>query len=885
MRTLSGIATRLRALVSRGAADAELDEEIRFHLEHETERLIQSGLPPDEARRRAMVAFGGVQRTREAHREVRGLPAIERVVADVRHALRVLRRAPAMTGAAVLTLALGIGANTAIFSAVSAVLLRPLPYTSPDRLVMLWDVNPEKGWYQETSSPANVLDWTAGVHAFRDVAMANGFPASVSLAAGDEPRMVSILRVTGNFFDLLGVRARYGRVFRAEETWDSASHVVVLGDRLFRSRFGGDPHVVGRVVDLDGAPTRIVGVMPPGFVYPTADVDGWRPMGWRVGVKSQPFFRRAHWVRPIARLRAGATVEQARAQLATVAHRLQRDYPELDRNMDAGLTPLHRFLVGDTRTPLLVLLAAVGVLLLIACANVGNLLLVHALGRERESALRLALGAGRARLVRTALTESLLIAVAGAAIGMALGVWGTHMLVAMRPPGLQSVAQVGMDWRVFVFVAAAAVGSGLLLGTLPAIWSAERSPAETMSSAGRSGGATRRMRRWGEGLAVIELALSLVLTIGAGLLVRSMHALQHVSPGFEAAGVETMTVDLPTGRYNTATKSRAFFDAVRTRVQALPGVTAVATVGALPMAADNFTSTLVAAGRPTDDFIPEIMHQQISPEYFRVMRVPLLRGRAFGPEDDAEAPNVVIVNDEVVRTYFRGQDPLGQRIAFDRVPDSTTIWSTIVGVVGNERQHTLAEPARVEAYVPVAQEAQTGMSVVARTTGDPVALGAAMRSAVHDVDAALAISTVAPMTEVLRDSLDRERFLMTLLFGFAGVGLVLAIVGIYGVLAQLASRRRREMGIRMALGAAAGRVRWLVVMHALRLVAMAVVIGAGTALLASRALHSVLYGVQPADPLTFVVVSVLLAGTAVLASWIPALRASRADPAETLRQE
>ncbi|HET7585650.1 MAG TPA: ABC transporter permease [Gemmatimonadaceae bacterium] len=887
MRTIGGMVRRLRALVSRRADDAELDEEIAFHLERETERLIASGAPPAEARRRALVAFGGVQRARESHREVRGLPRLERIVADVRHAARVLRRAPAMTAAAVLTLALGIGANTAIFSAVSAVLLRPLPYANPDRLVMLWDVNPEKGWYQQASSPANVLDWTAGVAAFRDVAMANNAAGRVSLAAGDEPRMVNILRVTGNFFDVLGVRAAHGRVLRAEETWDSTSQALVISDRLFRSRFGGDASVVGRVVDVAGAPARIVGVMPPGFAYPDAEVDGWRPMSWPSSFKGQSFFRRAHWVRPIARLRPGATVEQARAQLATVAKRLQHDYPELDRNMDAGLSPLHRFLVGDTRTPLLVLLVAVGVLLLIACANVGNLLLVHALGREREGALRLALGAGRARLVRTAFTESLLVAMIGAGVGVALGVWGTHALVAMRPPGLRAVAHVGVDWRVLLFVAAAAVGSGLLLGTLPALGAAERDPADALRAGVRSGGETRRMRRWGDTLAVAELALSLVLTIGAGLCVRSMRALQQTPPGFEAAGVETLTIDLPAGgdRYDTGDEVNAFWDALRRRVRTLPGVTDVATVGALPLSTLNYSSSFTAEGRSTEDFIPEIRHQQVSPDYFRAMRVTLLRGRAFTAQDGASAPRVVIVNDAVARTYFRGRDPVGQRVAFDRIPDSTTTWYTVVGVVADAQQRALGVPTEMQCYVPEAQEPQSAMSLVARTRGDPAALAPALRAAVREIDPALAISSITPMTEVVRASLDRERFLMTLMFGFAGVGLLLALVGIYGVLAQLARRRQREMGIRIALGAMAHRVRWLVVGHALRLVVIAVVIGGGVALLATRALRSVLYGVQPADPLTFAVVIILLAGAALVASWIPAVRASRADPAMTLREE
>jgi predicted permease len=630
---------------------------------------------------------------------------------------------------------------------------------------------------------------------------------------------------------------------------------------------------------------QVVGVMPAGFAFPWERVDVWRPPAWSRTDRAQVYFRRAHWLRAIARVRPGVSLDQADAQFQQVVRRLQVQYPETNRVMGAGMTPLHAFLVGDTRLPLLILLAAVGLLLLIACANVGNLLLVRAAGREREMAVRLALGAGRLRLVRQALTESLVLSLIGGAAGLALGWWGTRALVALQPPEMLRVREFGVDWSVLAFVVAITTASGLLFGIAPALWSSRRIPAEALREGGRTGSEGRRIRRWGDSLVIGEVALALMLTVGAGLLVRSFWQLQQVNPGFESRGVLAVSIDLPDSRYETGDKAAAFFDELLRRVRALPGVDDAGAVSQLPLTAPSWTSDFAVAGRPAGEYGTEVVHRVVTPEYLRTMRVPLLRGRGITADDRKDAPPVVLINDALARGYFAGQDPVGQRITFDRVPDSTSVWRTIVGVAGSEHQSTLAQDAQIEILAPFAQDRSSGMAVVVRTGASPASLAPAVRREVAALDANLAITSIQTMDAVRGASMARERFLMTLLVVFAIVGLALAVVGVYGVLAQLARRRTREMGIRIALGAQSSQVRWLIVRHGMRLVLVGLLIGGSLALASTRALRGLLYAVPATDPLTFAAVAALLALTGAAASLLPALRASRADPASALRAE
>jgi len=879
------LAVRWRALFRKPALDRELDEEIRLHLELETEKNLHAGMDPAEARRRALIAFGGVEATREAHRDARGFGWLDDALADMRHAMRTFRRNPVLAGAAIVTLAVGIGANTAIFSAVNAVILRPLPFPQADRLVSLGEDNPEFGWEHAQVAPANLLDWREQVSAFTDVAGWVDFGTTTTLTGDGEPVVLVSAEVTGNFFDVLGVRPRLGRVFTWDETWDGGPAIAIISDRLWRARFSGDPGVVGRTVELSDRRVQIVGVMAPDFAFPGEHVDVWQPTEWDRGDRERTYFRRAHWLGAVARVHPGVSLEEADAQFQTVVHRLQQQYPATNRVMGADLMPLHDAVVGDTRRPLLVLLTAAALLLLIACANVGNLLLVRAAGREREAAVRLALGAGRGRLIRQALAESLVLSTFGGLAGLALAYWGTHALMALQPPDMLPVGDLGMDWAVLGYVLLLAVGAGLLFGIAPAWWNGRRRPAEALKEGGRGGSAGGRARRWGDVLVVAEVALALVLTIGAGLLVRSFQRLRAVDPGFDGRGVLTVPLVLPSARYRSPDEVVAFWADLVRRAEGLPGVDAAAATSNLPLSASHWTSDFSVAGRAPDAYGVDVVHREVTPEYFDVMRVPLIAGRFFTEQDRAGTEPVVLINEVLARQYFSGDDPVGQPVTFDRTPDSTSTWRTIVGVVGDEHQTTLSRRSKIEFIAPVAQDVRRGMTLLVRTDGDPTALAAAVRGLITEMDPKLAIRTIRTMEAVRAASLATERFLMTLLLVFAGAGLLLAVIGVYGIMAQVAKARTREMGIRIALGARAGDVRWLVVRYGLRLAGLGLTVGIGVALIGTRAMRTLLYAVTPSDPVTFLAVPLLLIATAAIASWLPAARVSRANPVTVLRVE
>jgi putative ABC transport system permease protein len=887
MGVLKGLRLRLRALVRGAAVEREFGDEVRLHLDLETEKNVRAGMTPAEARRRAIVAFGGVETTKEARRDGWGVRWMADIVRDARYALRTFGRNPVVAGAAIVTLALGIGANAAIFSAVSAVILRPLPFGEPDRLVMLWEENPEFNWYQQTAAPANVLDWREQVAAFEDVGAYSDFVNDGTLTGQGEPRLLSAALVTGNFFSVLGVRPALGRVFTEEETWRPAAPVMILTDRAWREAFGADPAVAGRTVTINGSPIEVVGVMPPAFQFPSASVDAWIPMRWNPEQRGQASFRRAHWLRPIARLAPGATPDSANAQLQTVAERLKREYPETNRTMGAGLTPLHAFLVRDTERPLTFLLAAVALLLLIACANVANLLLVRASGRERETALRLSLGAGRGRLVRQALTESLVLSGLGGVAGAAVGWWGTRALVALQPAGMLPVESLPVDWRVLGYLAAITMASGLLFGIAPALWGRHRSPAEVLKDGGRAGGTGRALRRWGHALVVAEVAIAVLLTVGAGLLVRSYAALVQVDPGFETSGQLAVELNAGGARYDTPEKQATFWRRFAEAARALPGVEAAGAASQVVLTdeGNGWTSSFSIAGRAPDEYGTEVTHMEATPGYFAAMRVPILRGRDFTDRDGADAPPVAIINETLARQFFPNEDPIGQRIVFSKAPEPDDTWITIVGVAGDVHQTSLDLAPRIQITTPHAQTPRTGMVLHVRTAGDPTLLAGPIRRALSDLDPELAISSFRTMDDVRAASLRRQQFLMTLLLVFAGVGLVLALVGVYGVMAQFARARRREIGIRVALGARTAQVRWMIVRQGLLLAAVGLAIGLAGASVATRAMQAFLFRTAPLDPATFLAVPALLLATAAFATWLPAARASRANPATTLREE
>ncbi len=883
MSILHALRARLRAMFRPSAADRSLSDEIRFHIELETEKNVRLGMAPDEARRRALAHFGGVQRVREDHRDVRPMRWLEDAIADSRFALRSLRRAPSLGVAAVVTLALGIGANVAIFSAVNAVVLRPLPFPAPDRLAMITEENPEKHWHLQQAAPANVLDWRAGVPAFQDVTAYADFLGTVTLSGRGDPQTLQVVYTAGNFFSVMGARAELGRTFVDDETWAPAA-VAVLSDRAWRARFGGDSSIIGKTLTLDGEHFQVVGVMPPSFMFPFENIDAWRSIGWDPKSRGQAGFRRAHWVRAVARLKPGVSMQAADAQLQGVVSRLKRDYPATNKYMGALMLPLQSFLVGDTRLPLLLLLTSVAFLLLIACANVGNLLLVQAAGREREAALRLALGAGRGRLVRQALAESLMLSVLGGTAGLLVGWAGTRALVRLQPAGMLRIHDFGVDAAVLVYVLAISVVSGLIFGVAPALWMRKRDPAGSLKEGGRGAGQGVRAKRWGEALVVGEVALALLMTTGAGLIVRSFWQVRNVDPGFDSRGVLTAQVGL--GRqYDTITKVRAFMSQLETRSRAIPGVTNAALATSIPFVGTGYTSDFIAYGRAANEYGTEIGHRTVSASYFRTLKVPLLSGRMFDETDRAGSVPVVLINDALAKSYFAGQNPVGQRISFDKVPTDESTWYTIIGVVGNEHVDALDVAPRIEAFNVAAQEPPSFAFVVLKTGGDPANLVTSLRGVLRDLDPSLALIDAKPMDDLRAASMARIRFLTTMLLGFALVGLTLAVVGVYGVLAHVSRNRTREMGIRVALGAQTSQVRWLVVRHGLALSVSGLALGLVIASFATRLMTKLLFNVAPNDPLTLVGVSLLLAATSVLAAFFPARRAASVDPAIALRAD
>ena len=568
MDRLRGLQARLRALFQARSADADLDEEIRTHIEMETAKNIAEGRSPDEARRLALAAFGGRDATVEGHRDVRGARWIADLGRDTRFAFRTLRNNPVLTMTAIVTLAVGVGANTAIFSTLHAVVLRPLPFKDVSRLVMLYETNPERGWTQAVTAPANLFDWQEQVAAFDDIAGYPSFPSTTVLSHEGDAHVLTFMSVTGNFFDVLGVRPALGRAFTNEETWNTGERIGMISHRLWSTRFGSDSTIIGRTITLGGYPVLVIGVVPQAFTFPGWDPDVWRPSMFERDARGQVYFRRAHWVRAIARVKPGVSLHQANVEFQVVVQRLQREYPATNTNMGAGMMPLHRFLVGDVRQPLLALQVAVGLLLLIACANVGNLLLVRAADRERESVVRLALGAGRGRLVRQALSESLVLSALGGLGGVALGWAGTRVLATMQPDGMLPVTDIGVNVSVLLFALGVSMASGLLFGIGPALWAGRRAPVEVLKEGGR-GASRTRLRRWSQALAVAEVAIALVLLAGAGLLVRSWLRVQSVDPGFVSEGLLTLSANLPSGAFDTQAKRDVFYAAALERLNAI----------------------------------------------------------------------------------------------------------------------------------------------------------------------------------------------------------------------------------------------------------------------------------------------------------------------------
>ena len=801
------------------------------------------------------------------------------ILDDLRYGARLLARAPGFSAVAIAALAIGIGANTAIFSVVNTLLIQRLPYADPDRLAVVWEHNLPRDRKNNVVSPGNFIHWREMNQVFEDIA-AVGMTFNVTLTGYGEPVEIPFQYVTAQFFPILGVAPAMGRPFTVEED-RPRSRVVVISDRLWRSRLNADPDVLNRAITLQGVGHQVVGVMPPGFSFLDKTVDIWLPIGFPAEARTP----RGRWIMTAARLKPGVTLGQAQRDMARVAEALTAQFPDFNTGWTARVVGLREQLTGDVRPALFVMLGAVAFVLLIACANVANLLLARATSRQRELAVRAALGAGRGRLVRQLLAESLVLAAIGGAAGLALAWWSLQLLrsvVADRIP-VQRLEMVGLDPYVLAFTAAASLLSGLFFGLVPALTAAGPRLNDSLKEGGRTGSASRG-KTARSAFVVVEIATALVLLVGAGLLVRSFVRLMDVDAGFETARTVTMRVALPAARYGQPVQRVQFFDRLFTRIDGVPGVQSSGAVSFLPLAGLGSATSYEVVGQPVPPLGQEPVAdvRVITNDYFKAMGIPLLRGRLFDESQPSEAQNKVIVNEALARKHWPNEDPIGRRIKISWNDDRE---DEIVGVVGDVRHAELETEARSTTYWPFARQAYGSMTLTVRAEGEPGAVVSAIREIVREQDPDLALADIKTMDEVVSRSVAQRRLMMVMLGIFAGAALLLAAVGIYGVIAYSVTQRTQEIGIRLALGAQRGDVLRLVVGQAATLAAAGIVAGAVGAFLLTRLMTDLLYHVEPFDPLTFAAVATLLASVALLASYLPGRRATRVDPVIALRAE
>ena len=807
---------------------------------------------------------------------------------DIKYSLRRLLKSPGFTTVVILTLGLGIGANTAIFSVVNTVLLQPLPYREPDRLVTI------NHHYQ--SEALNNLDAPVSAIGFRDyrdktksfeaVAVETGW--SANLTGTGDPERVPATRVSGDYFRVFGVAPQLGRVFGRDEDEPGKNNVVVISDGLWKRIYGADRGAVGKKMQLNGVSYTILGVMPQGFhAFFNGNADIWTPLALDPRQLTPANYTNES-LQLTARLKPGVSAKQAGAEMHAFAEEVRRLYPDaVGKAWTLKVTTLNQLATGGIRPALLVLLGAVGFVLLIACANVANLLLARVTSRQKEVAIRTALGADRWALVRQLLTESLLLALAGGLLGLAIAYWSVKTLGSIVP-NIPGGNDLGIDGTVMLFTLGISVLTGLLFGVVPALQTSRTNLHETLKEGGRSGSADVSGNTMRRVLVVGEVALALTLLIGAGLLIKSVVRLQHLSPGFDADRLLTFDVSLPNAKYSSDTIRQQFFQSMIDRVSHVPGVVAAGGTTNMPFGGNWSTGSFEVEGYETGPNQPGPWGdiRAVTSDYFRAMRVPLLQGRAFTSSDLQGSQAVALIDEEFAHKFYRGQNAVGKRITFGAPRGKQPDWITVVGVVGHMMAEALDGKPRVQLYLPYTQRGDLPfMSVAVRTTGDPLLMVRPVRDAIHSVDKDMPLSNIKSMDDLLESSLGQRRLSMILLGAFSTIALLLASIGIYGVLSYSVTQRSRELGIRMALGAARGRVLGLVIQQGMTLALIGIVIGLGGAFVLTRLLGSQLYSITPTDPATFVGVSVLLATIALAATLVPALRATRVDPVVALREE
>lgn len=873
----------LRVLLYRSRLEDEMDEEMRFHLEMEVEDRVRSGMSPEEARRTALRDFGGVDRFKEEARDVRGIGALEMLRQDARFTLRTLRKSPGFALVAVLTLALGIGANTAVFSVVNGTLLRPLPYSDPDRIVVLKEIG-EDGGEMAVTGP-NFLDWRDTNRTFEGMAVHWNpeFTPRMTILGANTAVRTRITGVSGDFFGVMGVSPVQGRGFVAEEMRKGGPPVMLVSQSFWRSHLGEDPNVLGRVLDWGGEPYEIVGVLPAGFDYP-ADTDLWVPAE-RDGIYSG---RKAHNYSAVGRVREGVSVEAARRDLNRITAALKQQHGgEMDA-VGVGVERLQDVLVGDLRRPLLLLLGASALVLLVACTNLASTFLARGAGREREIAVRSALGASRLRLIRQLLTESLVLSLLGAAVGLGVAVLVLRGLVAVGPEALVATGGIGLDVRVLGFALLTALVTAVLFGLIPALRTSEGGLGEALRSGTRGNAEGSRGRVWGV-LVGVEVALAILLLVGSGLLLRSFREVLGVDAGFDPEQVLTIDISLPESRYSEDPQMAGFYQQLLGDLERIPGVQAAGLIQHLPLGGMAHNGSFDVEGRgDTYEIGVSPGYRVASAGYFEAMGISLLQGRLFDQGDHAGTGDVAVINQALADKVWPGESPIGKRVrnlANDSwiYPDR---WITIVGVVDNVRHGGLLEETAPEIYVHYLQRPDRAQSsvITLRTSVPPSSVVGAARTRIRQLDPDVPAEFATMSARVVESVADR-RFTMLVLGAFATVALLLAAVGIYGVVSYTVARRTREIGIRLALGAEPRSVRGLVQRSAMRMTLGGVAVGIAGAFLLSRVLQGLLYGVSPTDPATFAGVVVVLTGVAWLASYIPARRTTRVDPMITMRAE
>jgi putative ABC transport system permease protein len=851
----------------------DVERELRAHLDLEAEERGDDPGGRNAARR----AFGNLTAVKETIHEMSNWTAVEQLGHDLRYGARLLRRSPAFSIVAVLTLALGIGANTAIFTVVNAVLLRPLPFPEPDRLVRIWESSPQ-GFDRNVVDPYNFLNWRERTHSFQQMAAIDGW--TLSITGGGEPLAVHGMRASPEFFSILEVAPFMGRGFVPEEGIPGHDHSVILSYAFWRSHYGGDRGILGRKIVMNGEPSSVVGILPPDFRFPGWKADLYVPLA----LDRAEARKGGRWLSTIARLKPGVSLAQAQQDMAAVAKQLSAERPDMDKDWSAAVVPFLEDLTENIRLPLLVLLASVGLVLLIACANVANLLLMRATGRLREIALRAALGAGRRRILQQLLSESLLLALAGWAGGLAVGYWGLQGLLALIPQSvpLPRMESIHLDSGVFLFALSISLATAILFGLVPAI-QASRPQLQSALQQGsqRTGvGGNRVFRR---AFVVAEIALALLLLVGAGLLMRSFARLTSVNPGFSTEHLLTMEMFTSPAKYEDNRKRSQYVERVLDEVRSVPGVQAAGSIHFLPLTGDVSGSCWAPApgpepntSSPSSDFLVT------GPGYFRTIGTPMLSGRDFGPQDRFGTPTVLVVNHAFAARFLAGQNPIGKKLNVCwTVPNPVEI----VGVVADARQTDLKVAPQPTIFLANAQGPMYFARLVVRTGADPHQLARAVQAAIHRVDPDQAISNVETMDDIFSDSVARPRFQLVLLLVFAGIAVLLATIGVYGVVSYSVTQRTQEIGIRVALGARSMDVSGMVLREGLLLGGLGVALGLAAAVAATRLLSSLLFQVTPTDPVTLGAVAGLLLAVTLAATLLPARRATKVDPMVALHYE